>query len=71
MARKQPVKGPGDMPATETQLRAVRLELPENAHKLLRLEAAKQDKSLSQMARDIVEGYLLGRPKATGKAKGE
>jgi hypothetical protein len=47
------------------KLRAVRLELPEDVHKLLRLEAAKQDTSLAAMARLAVEEYL--KRKAGGK----
>ena len=44
--------------AAETTLRAVRLELPEDVHRLLRLEAAKQDVSLGALARIAVEDYL-------------
>jgi predicted HicB family RNase H-like nuclease len=64
MARKQA----GDKPvmiATDEKLRAVRLELPEDVHKLLRLEAAKQDTSLAALARTAVEEYL--KRKAGGK----
>lgn len=43
---------------TTEKLRAVRLELPEDVHKLLRLEAAKQDTSLAALARIAVEEYL-------------
>jgi hypothetical protein len=57
MARKQ-AKGGKDVNATEEKLRAVRLELPEDVHKLLRLEAAKQDTSLAALARLAVEEYL-------------
>ena len=39
-------KGKAEMQATEEQLRPVRLALPEDVHKLLRLEAARQDLSL-------------------------
>lgn len=53
MPPKQP-KGKRDMPATEVKLRAVRLELPEDVHKLLRLEAAKRDVSLGDLARALV-----------------
>jgi predicted HicB family RNase H-like nuclease len=51
--------------AAEVGLRAVRLELPEDVHKLLRLEAAKQDVSLGALARIAVEDYL--KRKAGGK----
>ncbi len=46
------------MPATEAKLRAVRLELPEDIHKLLRLEAAKRDTSLGELARQFVTEAL-------------
>jgi predicted HicB family RNase H-like nuclease len=57
MARKQ-TGGKTVMNATEEKLRAVRLELTEDVHKLLRLEAAKQDTSLAALARTAVEEYL-------------
>lgn len=62
MARKQ-TKGSADMNVVEAEskLRAVRLELPEDVHKLLRLEAAKQDTSLAALARTAVEDYLSKR----------
>jgi hypothetical protein len=41
-----------------TQLRAVRLELPADVHRALRLEAATQDVSLGALARIAVEDYL-------------
>ena len=44
--------------AAEATLRAVRLELPEDVHRQLRLEAAKQDVSLGALARIAVEDYL-------------
>jgi hypothetical protein len=43
---------------TATKLRAVRLEVTESTHTLLRLEAARQDKPLSELARIAVEDYL-------------
>jgi hypothetical protein len=67
MARKQTKGNPAMSPtAAESKLRAVRLELPENVHTLLRLEAAKQDTSLAALARIAVEEYL-SRRKAGGK----
>jgi predicted HicB family RNase H-like nuclease len=60
MARKQ-AERKTDMIATDEKLRAVRLELPEDVHKLLRLEAAKQDTSLAALARTAVEEYLTKR----------
>ena len=61
MARNQP-KGRSKMPITQGKLRAVRLELPEDAHKLLRLEAAKRDMSLMDLARELVT-EALKRPR--------
>jgi len=60
MPPKQP-KGKPDMPATEAKLRAVRLELPEDVHKLLRIEAARRDMSLADLARALVTEVLTGR----------
>jgi plasmid stability protein len=57
MARKKTTEKP-DMQALEEKLRAVRLELPEDTHKLLRLEAAKRDVSLAALARELVEQSL-------------
>jgi plasmid stability protein len=57
MAKRKP-KGKPEMPATEAKLRAVRLELPEDIHKLLRLEAAKRDTSLGELARQFVTEAL-------------
>lgn len=51
------------MPAAEAKLRAVRLELEEPIHKLLRLEAAKADTSLAALARELVEEGLKRRAK--------
>jgi hypothetical protein len=46
------------MVVVEEKLRAVRLELTEDVHKQLRLEAARQDSSLAALARVAVEEYL-------------
>ncbi|WP_165252959.1 hypothetical protein [Paludisphaera soli] len=62
MARKT-TKGDAGMPAAETKLRAVRLELDEDTHRLLRLEAAKADLSLAAMARILVAEAIEGRAK--------
>jgi hypothetical protein len=64
MARKK-TEGNPEMPATEIRLRAVRLELPEDVHKLLRLEAARRDVSLGELARLFVTEAL--RPSKRGK----
>ena len=65
MAAKR-AKGKSDMPATEQKLRAVRLELPEDVHKLLRRQAADEDKSLGELARRFVTEALTQR-KGGGK----
>ena len=54
-------KGRPKLPATAAKLRAVRLELPEDIHKLLRKEAAEQDKSLGELARQFVTECLTKR----------
>ncbi len=53
------------MEATAEKLRAVRLELAEDVHKLLRREAADRDLSLGETARQLVEEGL--KRKAGGK----
>jgi hypothetical protein len=45
----------------ETKLRPVRLELTDEEHRLLRLEAARQDVSLGAMAHTAVVEYLNAR----------
>ena len=44
--------------ATEEELKAVRLELPPDLHKELRIEAAKRDTHMSALARVAVEEFL-------------
>lgn len=58
MARKKT-----DEAAQEPKLRAVRLELPEDVHRLLRLEAARRDVSLGELAREYVTTALVGTQK--------
>lgn len=53
------------MNTTEEKLRAVRLELPEDLHAMLRVEAAKEDLNLGQMARVLVAEALKRRSAAT------
>lgn len=60
MARNT-LKGKPEMPPTEEKLRAVRLELSPEEHAALRIEAAKQDMSLMQLARIAVREYLARR----------
>jgi predicted HicB family RNase H-like nuclease len=64
MARKS-TKGDAGTPAAGTNgLRAVRLELDEGLHKLLRIEAAKEDMSLAAMARTLIAEALERRAKS-------
>jgi hypothetical protein len=44
--------------ATAEELKAVRLELPPDLHRELRIEAAKRDTHMSALARVAVEEYL-------------
>lgn len=67
MARKA-TKGKTEIQTTEAKLRAVRLELPEELHRLLRLEAAKRDTSLAELARALVS-EALSKPGRKGGAE--
>jgi hypothetical protein len=53
--------------ATGTALKAVRLELSPDIHKQLRIEAAKQDMSMSALVRAWVEENLGKLRKAGGE----
>ena len=44
--------------AQGVELRAVRVELPPEAHKELRVEAAKHDMSMAAFVRQMIEDYL-------------
>ena len=66
MPPKRPKKEE-EMPATSEKLRAVRLELPEDVHKLLRLEAARRDMSLGDLARVLVSESLKTKRQGEGK----
>jgi plasmid stability protein len=46
------------MDATGTELKAVRLELPVETHRELRIEAAKEGVSMAMFARKLVEDGL-------------
>jgi len=52
--------------ATGTVLKAVRLELPENTHYLLRVESAKHEMSMAAYARKLIEDSLA-KPKRQAK----
>ncbi len=60
MEAKRP-KGRPKLPATAEKLRAVRLEVPEDVHKLLRKEAAELDMSLTELARHLVTEAIMKR----------
>lgn len=51
---------------TEADLKAVRLELPPDLHRELRIEAAKRDTHMSALARVAVEEFLK---KAKGNSR--
>ena len=72
MPRKTTPKGK-PMDATGTELKAVRLELPIEAHKQLRVEAAKEGVSMATFVRKIVEDCLakLAGGKPTTKKGGK
>lgn len=60
MARK---KVESEKPAAASKLRAVRLELDDDLHRLLRLEAARRDVSLAVLARELVAEGLKSSQK--------
>jgi hypothetical protein len=45
------------------ELKAVRLELPPELHRQLRIEAATQGTHMSLLARQVVEEFLAKRPR--------
>jgi len=56
MSRKKSEKK--DVPTTASETKFVRLELPIETHRALRMEAARQELSMAQLARIAVEEYL-------------
>jgi hypothetical protein len=52
--------------ATEPVLKPVRLDLPPDAHRLLRLLAADDEVSMAAFARDALESYLREEAKKRG-----
>ena len=68
MARKKTAET-GSMPTTAEKLRAVRPELSEDVHKLLRLDAAERDTSLGELARHYVT-LALRQPRMTRTMQG-
>ena len=62
MAKKPAARKPGvSTVSTEQELKAVRLELPVDVHRELRIEAAKRDTHMSALARVAVEEFLARR----------
>ena len=49
------------MPATASETKFVRLELPIEMHRALRMEAARQEVSMAQLAKIAVEEFLERR----------
>jgi len=67
MARKKTEETP--MPATATpkaETKPVRLDLSTRAHRLLRLVAAQENKSMASFAKDSLEELLERRAKELG-----
>jgi predicted HicB family RNase H-like nuclease len=60
MPRKRSKEGK-PVSVTGVELKAVRLELTPETHKELRIEAAKQDKSMAALVRGLVEDFLAKR----------
>jgi predicted HicB family RNase H-like nuclease len=66
MPRKRSKKGK-PVNATGVELKAVRLELPEETHRQLRVRAAEHGMSMASYVRQLVEDHLV---KPTPKGKG-
>jgi hypothetical protein len=60
MAKKRLGRPP--MPATDVELRPVRLHLPVEEHKRLRRLAADQDTNMALLTRKIVMEYIARHP---------
>jgi hypothetical protein len=56
MAKKK--AGKPKMPATQAELRSVRLQLPPDDHRKLRRLAADQETNMAILARRIIQEYL-------------
>ena len=66
MARKKTERA--NMPATEVEMKFVRLQLPTDDHKKLRRLAADEETNMAILARTIVQEYLARHtPKGGGK----
>ena len=60
MARRK-TAGKPEMVTTDAELKAVRLELPADIHKALRVAAAQEDVSMAVLARQLVIDGLSKR----------
>jgi hypothetical protein len=65
MGRKKTEKKPMITP-TETETKPVRLDLPPDIHRMLRLIAADDNVSMATCARNCVERYLREEMKRRG-----
>lgn len=66
MARKRAERREMDT-AEGPKLKPVRLDLPPDLHRLLRLAAAGADTSMASYARDILDRHLRGGPEGEGR----
>jgi plasmid stability protein len=64
MAKKK--TEPKPMPTVEATTKPVRLDLPADVHKLLRVLSATADASMASYARDVVEAHVRREAKAKG-----
>lgn len=62
MARKKPEKK--DVPATQAALKLVRLEIPPEYHRDLRIIAAKQETTMAVLARRVMQEFIDQQRKA-------
>jgi hypothetical protein len=65
MPRKQSGKGKPVNAAGE-ELKAVRLELPLETHRQLRMQAAKEEVSMAALCKRLVDQYLKAQEKKGG-----
>jgi hypothetical protein len=65
MARKK--TGRTEMPATEAELRVVRLALPPDDHREFRKLAAAEETNMALLARRVIQDYIARHRKGGGK----
>ena len=61
MAKKRMQPPTKTEPSNDDGMMLVRLELPKSTHQDFRVEAAKEGRSMANMARRLVEEWLKGR----------